>query len=72
MGDRETVEQQVMAEQREKLIGGRQFSALTGSAPISPELFAWVEEFLDIPLIEGYGSTEDGIVLVDDQIRARR
>jgi fatty acid CoA ligase FadD9 len=67
--DRETIELQVMAGQREKLIGGRHFSALTGSAPISTELFSWVEEFLDIPLTEVYGSTEDGIVLVDGQIQ---
>ncbi|MEV4127519.1 carboxylic acid reductase [Nocardia sp. NPDC049707] len=68
-GAREAVERQVMAEQREKLIGGRQFSAMTGSAPISPELRSWVEEFLDIHLTEGYGSTEDGIVLVDGRIQ---
>ncbi len=67
--DRETVEQQVMAKQREKLIGGRQFSAMTGSAPISPDLRSWVEEFLDIPLTEVYGSTEDGIILVNGQIQ---
>ena len=67
--DREAVELQLMAEQREKLIGGRHFSALTGSAPISPELFAWVEEFLDIPLTEVYGSTEEGVILVDGQIQ---
>jgi fatty acid CoA ligase FadD9 len=67
--DRETVEQQVMAEQRVNLIGGRQFSAMTGSAPISPELRAWTEQFIDIHLINGYGSTEDGIVLVDGKLR---
>ena len=67
--DRDTVETQVMAEQRKKLLGGRQFSAMTGSAPISPELRAWTEEFIDIPLTEVYGSTEDGIVLVDGQVR---
>ena len=67
--DRDTIEQQVMAEQREKLIGGRQFSAMTGSAPISPELRSWVEDFIDIHLINGYGSTEDGVILVDDLIR---
>jgi fatty acid CoA ligase FadD9 len=66
--DRAAVELEVMAEHRENLIGGRHFSAMTGSAPISPELRAWVEEFLDIHLINGYGSTEDGMVLVDDQI----
>ncbi|HXO52190.1 MAG TPA: carboxylic acid reductase, partial [Mycobacterium sp.] len=67
--DRDAVEAQVMAEQRENLIGGRQFSAMTGSAPISPELRAWVEDFLDIHLINGYGSTEDGVVLVDGKLR---
>jgi fatty acid CoA ligase FadD9 len=67
--DRDAVELRVMAEQRENLIGGRQFSAMTGSAPISPELRTWTEEFIDIHLINGYGSTEDGVVLVDDQLR---
>ena len=67
--DRKTVEAQVIAQQREKLIGGRQFSAATTSAPISPELRAWVEEFLDIHLIEVYGSTEDSVVLIDGQIQ---
>jgi fatty acid CoA ligase FadD9 len=67
--DRAAVELQVMAEQRVNLIGGRQFSAMTGSAPISPELRSWVEEFIDIHLVNGYGSTEDGVILVDDQIR---
>ena len=68
-GDRAAVERAVMAEQRETLVGGRQFSALTGSAPISSELRSWVEEFLDIHLSEIYGSTEDGVVLVDGQVQ---
>jgi fatty acid CoA ligase FadD9 len=68
-GDREAVELEVMAEQRERLIGGHQFSALTGSAPISSELRSWVEDFLDIHLTEVYGSTEDGIILVDGEIQ---
>ncbi|MBJ7339340.1 carboxylic acid reductase [Mycolicibacterium sp.] len=67
--DRDDVEREVMAEQRVKMLGGRQFSAMTGSAPISPELRAWAEDFLDIHLINGYGSTEDGVVLVDDTLR---
>ncbi|BBZ26324.1 oxidoreductase [Mycolicibacterium madagascariense] len=66
---RAEVELEVMADLRVNLIGGRQFSAMTGSAPISPELRSWVEEFIDIHLINGYGSTEDGVILVDDQIR---
>ncbi|MGW5520623.1 carboxylic acid reductase [Nocardia africana] len=68
-GDRDTVELQVMAEQREKLLGGRQLSAMTSSAPISPELLSWVEEFIGIHLTEGYGSTEGGMVLLDGWIQ---
>jgi fatty acid CoA ligase FadD9 len=56
-------------ELRERLLGGRYVSAITGSAPISPELKAWVEDFLDMHLVEGYGSTEAGAVFVDGQIR---
>ena len=53
----------------QSLLGGRFVSALTGSAPISPELKAWVEDFLDMHLLEGYGSTEAGAVFVDGVIR---
>lgn len=54
---------------RENVLGDRYVSALTGSAPISAELKAWVEEFLDVHLVEGYGSTEAGAVFVDGVIR---
>jgi len=56
-------------ELRRSLIGERYVSAITGSAPISPELKSWVEEFLDLHLVEGYGSTEAGAVFVDGVIR---
>ncbi|BDX29644.1 oxidoreductase [Mycobacterium antarcticum] len=56
-------------ELRQSLLGGRFVSAITGSAPISPELKSWVEEFLDMHLVEGYGSTEAGAVFVDGVIR---
>jgi fatty acid CoA ligase FadD9 len=56
-------------ELRQSLLGGRFVTALTGSAPISPELKSWVESFLDMHLLEGYGSTEAGAVFVDGVIR---
>jgi fatty acid CoA ligase FadD9 len=62
-------EQQVLVDLRQSLLGGRFVTAITGSAPISPELKAWVETFLDMHLVEGYGSTEAGAVFVDGQIR---
>ncbi|MBP2479417.1 fatty acid CoA ligase FadD9 [Crossiella equi] len=55
----------VLAEIRERLLGGRYLSALTGSAPISPELRAWAEELTGLHVVEGYGATEVGLVLRD-------
>ena len=62
-------EEQVTVDLRQSLLGGRFVTALTGSAPISPELKSWVESFLDMHLLEGYGSTEAGAVFVDGVIR---
>ncbi|TXI58026.1 carboxylic acid reductase [Mycolicibacterium mageritense] len=67
--DRADVEAAVIADVRDHLLGGRYISAMTGSAPISAELKAWVEQSLDNHLLEGYGSTEAGMVLFDDQIQ---
>jgi len=53
---------------RQSMLGGRFVTAKTGSAPISPELTVWVEDFLDMHLVEGYGSTEAGSVFVDGKI----
>ncbi|AKK27381.1 carboxylic acid reductase [Mycobacterium sp. EPa45] len=60
---------QVFAEKRVSLLGGRFVSVMTGSAPIAPELKSWVEDFLDMHLVEGYGSTEAGAVFVDGVVR---
>ncbi|WP_179475002.1 carboxylic acid reductase [Mycolicibacterium vinylchloridicum] len=67
--DRRGDEAQVLTEKRDSLLGGRFVSVMTGSAPIAPELRSWVETFLDMHLIEGYGSTEAGAVFVDGVVR---
>ncbi len=67
--DRETVETQVLVEQRQELLGGRYIFAMTGSAPTSPELRTWVESLLETHLLDGYGSTEAGMVLFDGEIQ---
>jgi fatty acid CoA ligase FadD9 len=67
--DRAALEAQVMAEQRQSLLGGRFVSANSGSAAISAELKAFVESYLDLHLVEGYGSTEAGAIFVDGQVR---
>jgi len=63
--DRGRDEADVMAAMRADLLGGRYLVAMTGSAPISAELKAWVESLLQMHLIDGYGSTEAGMVLSD-------
>jgi fatty acid CoA ligase FadD9 len=67
--DRASLEAEVMADQRESLLGGRFVSARTTSAPISAEMKAWVESLLDMHLEERYGSTEARVVLYDSQVQ---
>jgi fatty acid CoA ligase FadD9 len=67
--ERQAVEAQVLDEQRQYLLGGRFIFGATGSAPTSPELKEWVESLLEIHLLDGYGSTEAGMVLFDGEVR---
>ena len=67
--DRAAAETEVMAEQRQHLLGGRFIFAMTGSAPTSPELKVWVDALLEMPLLDGYGSTEAGMVLFDGKVQ---
>ncbi|OBG89733.1 oxidoreductase [Mycobacterium sp. E802] len=67
--DQAAIEAEVLAEVRQNVLGGRFITAMTGSAPISAELKAWVEELLGIHLLEGYGSTEAGMALFDGVIQ---
>lgn len=62
-------EAQVLAEMRRDLIGGRYIFAMTGSAPISVELRNWVESLLQMHVLDGYGSTEAGMVLFDGEVQ---
>lgn len=66
--DRWAAETDVLADLRQNLLGGRFVSAMTGSAPISPEMKTFVESLLDLHLTDGYGSTEAGAVFVDGQV----
>ena len=67
--DKEALEAEVMAELRHKLVGPRVVYAMTSSAPISSELKEWVEAFLDMHLMEGYGPTEAGPILLDGHVQ---
>ncbi len=66
---RAAVEAEVMDEQRQYSLGGRYIFAMTGSAPTSPDLKTWIESLLEMHLVDGYGSTEAGMVLLDGEIQ---
>jgi fatty acid CoA ligase FadD9 len=66
---RVSLEAEVMAEQRQNLLGGRFVMALSGSAPMSHEITAFVECYLDMHLIDGYGLTEAGSVFIDGHVQ---
>ena len=68
-GDEDRIEQDVLDDLRERILGGRYLSALTGSAPISDELFSWVERLLGTHLINGLGATESGPVIIDGKLQ---
>lgn len=62
-------EAEVYADLRQSMLGGRYVMSMTGSAPLSPEMRTFVEAFLDLHLIDGYGSTEAGAVFVDGEVQ---
>jgi fatty acid CoA ligase FadD9 len=68
--DRGTADESaVLADLRQRLLGGRYVMAMTGSAPMSPEMRSFVETFLDMHLVDGYGSTEAGALFVDGHVQ---
>jgi fatty acid CoA ligase FadD9 len=66
--DPASVEVEVIATLRQKQLGGRVLSAMTGSAPIAGELRGFVECLLDVHLTDGYGATECGLLFVDGRV----
>jgi fatty acid CoA ligase FadD9 len=68
--DAET-DEAVKAELRQDFFGGRVSSAMCGSAPLSTQMHAFMESLLDVPVADGYGSTETGGGILRDGIIRR-
>ncbi|HEX5368324.1 MAG TPA: AMP-binding protein, partial [Dehalococcoidia bacterium] len=62
-------EDDVLADMRTNILGGRYISALTGSAPISSELAAWAERLISTHLMNAFGATESGAVIIDGKVQ---
>ncbi len=66
--DRAALEEQVRADMRVELLGGRVAWAGCASAPLSAELTAFMESLLGLKLHNIYGSTEAAAVSVDGEM----
>lgn len=66
--ERETIGEWLMAEMRESFLGDRMLLATTGSAPTPPDVVTFIEDCFDIPVIDGYGSTEAGPITFDNRV----
>ncbi|KKC26785.1 hypothetical protein WP12_06715 [Sphingomonas sp. SRS2] len=62
------VERSLILDMRERVLGGRLLSAAFGTAPLSPALKTFMDQCLGFPLVDGYGSTECGRVLLNSQV----
>lgn len=62
-------EETILVGLRTDVLGGRNITALTGSAPISDELAEWVERLLDSHLMNALGATESGSVVIDGKVQ---
>ncbi|MGW8976849.1 carboxylic acid reductase [Streptomyces platensis] len=67
-GDAAAQADRVKEELREKTLGGRLLWAVSASAPLSAEMRTFVESCLDVKVLDGYGSTEAGILSLDGRI----
>ena len=69
--DEKIAQEDVKAEMRETMLGGRLVSVGCGSASLAPETYAFMESMLDMHMPIGYSATEiaGGTVLVDWKIQ---
>ncbi|MEV2221337.1 carboxylic acid reductase [Nocardia vinacea] len=67
--DLETAEREVKTELREHFLGGRFLSAVSGSAPLSPQMRRFMESVLEFGMFDRYAATETGIVLLNSRVQ---
>ncbi|WP_051830935.1 MULTISPECIES: carboxylic acid reductase [Streptomyces] len=60
---------ELLAHFREEVFGGRLVLAPCGSAPLARELVDFLEACLEIPFLNSYGTTETGLVMLDQRVQ---
>ncbi len=67
-GDEKSLDAEILEDMRTELLGGRVGWASCSSAPLSAELYRFMNKLLGIDLHNVYGSTEAGVIWVDGQL----
>jgi fatty acid CoA ligase FadD9 len=58
----------VLQEMRHSFLGDRLLTLTLGSAPTAPEVTSFLARCFDVPVVDGYGSTEAGLIALDGRI----
>ncbi len=66
--EREKISEAIMMEMRRSFLGDRILMLSLGSAPTPAEVVGFLRRCFDVPVIDGYGSTEAGPLTVDDRV----
>src|SRR3546814_19928161 len=66
--DDEDIRAEVMAEMRRNFLGDRLCMISTGSATTTPEVKDFISECFQLPVNEGYGTTEAGSIMANGRV----
>ncbi|WP_374772232.1 thioester reductase domain-containing protein [Streptomyces sp. NBC_01310] len=62
---RAAIEAEARTHLRDRVLGGRLVTAITGSAPLRGELAEFIQSLLRLPLCGVFGTTETGTIMID-------
>jgi fatty acid CoA ligase FadD9 len=62
------IEEEIIAEMRGSFLGDRLVYTMAGTAPTAPEVHGFIERCFEVPLFDGYGSTEAGPITFDGKV----
>ena len=68
-GDGFGLKARIQEEFRNDVLGGRVFMAPFGTAPMTPELRTFMEDCLDIELLDGYGTSETAMIALNGYVQ---
>lgn len=65
---RRRVEAEVMAEMRASFLGDRLLGVIVGSAPTPEAIQSFLKRCFEVPVYDGYGSTEAGVITINGHV----